>query len=644
MPKAPLPQPKRKASSKSIKNPKRSRQQLYKQIDFELCAPPGQLLHLPDDMEKDVFAREYLADTPPGSIPLVEQDLENMDTILATIPQRLQEQGYVKFFAPSLCWDSAPAIGQSIQLPGELSKLERKYQATSASPSFPYSVVERPEQDVQRILRFTESSSTLEVSDNSQELPAQPCFYANQISTRSDITLHKSDTKDRDLLKQIQERELLEKIQENLKLRPILNSIPGNHLAVDGKPLPWTGVAWSYLYFGQRGSSFEMHDEDQELLSINYVHRGEKRWVIIEPDSKDRLMDLAQERYGANVDKCDQAVRHLSMHFSYEELEDHGIKYHVEHQTAGVMLVTLPRACHQGQNMIDTVSEAVNVQHPAYPTRFNYKVCGKHCGIHQNIVPPPEFFTLSMSWGRDTVTVLSIREAVKTINDAGSSLGWQPQDAYWCTKLLAAIASEDVVLRLQSIVQAEDVKSRPFSQTNGQTFEAESPAGLYTVYCRLQRFGQRRLHDATICELLAYSRLGKYNDFYHYILNRRPRDKDKTKCLDSTDLRHIICCGLVTADRDSLSPCAEMLKKLQQYHRDERINQDQIVIYKQEFNKIKDSHPHDHDGVPALEKACAKWFFWEQSAMLYELTFKTRCPNIVYFLPTPDECDRLEIP
>lgn len=54
--------------------------------------------------------------------------------------------------------------------------------------------------------------------------------------------------------------------------------------------------------------------------------------MLVESVSKDRLMKLAQGRYGAAIEKCDQAVRHLNMHFSCEELEDYGIKYQVERQ------------------------------------------------------------------------------------------------------------------------------------------------------------------------------------------------------------------------------------------------------------------------------------------------------------------------
>ena len=137
------------------------------------------------------------------------------------------------------------------------------------------------------------------------------------------------------------------------------------------------GIHWPYAYEAGPafGAPFLMHREDLDFYSLNYLYEGEKCWIIIPPDSADLLENKSRESmpdfYSSS---CSQVIRHRPTFFPPELLQKWNIPYTAFIQHRGEIVVTLPRAYHQGFSCGYTLAEAVNFTRSCSIPE-SYKLC-----------------------------------------------------------------------------------------------------------------------------------------------------------------------------------------------------------------------------------------------------------------------------
>jgi JmjC domain, hydroxylase len=143
-----------------------------------------------------------------------------------------------------------------------------------------------------------------------------------------------------------------------------------------GPALP--GVTSPYLYFGMWASVFAMHTEDMNLLSINYLHAGDpKVWYAVAPgtDSK-RLEALAEHYFSHAYHDCKQFLRHKRCLLSPLILKKAGIKFTMQVQYPGEVMITMPSGYHFGFNTGFNVAEATNFGVPEWiPFGHEARIC-----------------------------------------------------------------------------------------------------------------------------------------------------------------------------------------------------------------------------------------------------------------------------
>ena len=66
----------------------------------------------------------------------------------------------------------------------------------------------------------------------------------------------------------------------------------------DDRDFRLPGVTSAYLYFGMWASAFAAHNEDMNLLSINYLHAGSpKYWYAVAQEDSRRFESLARSHF-----------------------------------------------------------------------------------------------------------------------------------------------------------------------------------------------------------------------------------------------------------------------------------------------------------------------------------------------------------
>jgi len=137
--------------------------------------------------------------------------------------------------------------------------------------------------------------------------------------------------------------------------------LKGNRLSETKMRIP--GIHWPYAYQADDvfGAPFVMHCEDGGLLSINYLHEGDKYWVAVPPEHA----NLLEEKFkGTNSpyhrSDCAQFLRHSATYFPTSTLDKWKISFKVVHQTRREAIITFCRVYHQGFSAGYTLAEAVN--------------------------------------------------------------------------------------------------------------------------------------------------------------------------------------------------------------------------------------------------------------------------------------------
>lgn len=106
---------------------------------------------------------------------------------------------------------------------------------------------------------------------------------------------------------------------------------------------------------------FGYHQEDMNLLSINYLHFGEpKIWYSIPASENEKFEKLMNKLYPKQLKECDEWLRHKSAFIHPAVLIENGIKVYKAIQKPGEFIITLPGAYHGGFNLGKNCAEAVN--------------------------------------------------------------------------------------------------------------------------------------------------------------------------------------------------------------------------------------------------------------------------------------------
>ena len=96
----------------------------------------------------------------------------------------------------------------------------------------------------------------------------------------------------------------------------------------DDKIFHLPGVTSAYLYFGCWASAFAAHNEDMNLLSINYLHAGSpKYWYAVAHEDSKRFESLASSHFLGPESECREFLRHKRCLLSPAILKKAGIKF-----------------------------------------------------------------------------------------------------------------------------------------------------------------------------------------------------------------------------------------------------------------------------------------------------------------------------
>ena len=124
----------------------------------------------------------------------------------------------------------------------------------------------------------------------------------------------------------------------------------GSHIS--GETSAWT-------YYSVNGSHFGMHLEDADALSFNVNLTGDvKFWVVVMPEDKQQLENVIKS---ANMATFEDILRHKQFYFPMSFLNKNHVRYYAVPQRAGYIILTLPRAYHQGFSMGWSINVAVNM-------------------------------------------------------------------------------------------------------------------------------------------------------------------------------------------------------------------------------------------------------------------------------------------
>ncbi len=118
-----------------------------------------------------------------------------------------------------------------------------------------------------------------------------------------------------------------------------------------------------------------MHCEDEGLLSINYLHEGDKYWVAVPP----KHANLLEEKFKGTSSPyhrsdCAQFLRHSAAYFPTSTLDKWKVFFKVVHQTRREAIITFCRVYHQGFSAGYTLAEAVNYADQEWDIR-GYREC-----------------------------------------------------------------------------------------------------------------------------------------------------------------------------------------------------------------------------------------------------------------------------
>ena len=150
------------------------------------------------------------------------------------------------------------------------------------------------------------------------------------------------------------------------------------------------GIASMFWHLGERGSATAWHREDgPDYRSCSIVLAGWKDWIRIRNDYAAKFTAFIRRHWTTGT--CDQAIRHLSVLVSPDQLDKEGIEYELRRAGPGDMIVTEPGEYHAIVNSTSCLALSINfvlVDEEIIPEGI--RVC-EGCGLYQlvkdNLIP-----------------------------------------------------------------------------------------------------------------------------------------------------------------------------------------------------------------------------------------------------------------
>ena len=119
--------------------------------------------------------------------------------------------------------------------------------------------------------------------------------------------------------------------------------LKGNKLSRTKVTVP--GIHSPYAYEGV--AVFALYREDWDLYSANYLHLGQKFWIVAKPEyATDLENKCVRDDRRCSTAKCAQFLRHAPTFIPPEILDDWGISYKTIHQRSNEVIITFLKAYH----------------------------------------------------------------------------------------------------------------------------------------------------------------------------------------------------------------------------------------------------------------------------------------------------------
>lgn len=158
----------------------------------------------------------------------------------------------------------------------------------------------------------------------------------------------------------------------------IISNLRNNRLSNSRVSIPGLSTAYAYESNDHFGAPFALHCEDWNLWSINHLHIGIKRWIVIPPNQRSLLESRLRSSNFTKMKQCSQFVRHLNIYISTHLLDAWSISYCAFFQHANEIVILRPKTYHQGFSCGYTLAEAVNYADSGWDVE-DYSECSKSC-------------------------------------------------------------------------------------------------------------------------------------------------------------------------------------------------------------------------------------------------------------------------
>lgn len=133
------------------------------------------------------------------------------------------------------------------------------------------------------------------------------------------------------------------------------------------------GINTSYVYCGKKHSSSPLHVEDAWLCSKNMARAGWKLWLLVNPDGRSKLEAKLTEVLDTSDNPHSDFVRDHEVFIAPEQDREWNIRYTLEMQGPGDVIITYPETYHQVLDLTDTLAEAINFAPSGWRLSSGYK-------------------------------------------------------------------------------------------------------------------------------------------------------------------------------------------------------------------------------------------------------------------------------
>ena len=155
----------------------------------------------------------------------------------------------------------------------------------------------------------------------------------------------------------------------------------GDRLPCTKYKIPGLHSPFCYESADKFGAIFACHLEDFYLYSLNHLHVGRKVWKVISPAHTEVFERMLKSSDKSIATDCAQFLRHASIYFQRGNLNKWDIPFTLIDQRAHEIVITFPKAYHEGFSTGYTRAEAVNYADCNW-TPEGYRSCTSECPDH----------------------------------------------------------------------------------------------------------------------------------------------------------------------------------------------------------------------------------------------------------------------